>query len=76
MCFSEKDIDQVMNGNKWQSPFHRQIAVICLSRNQRIKTKEQLIKNVQVINSVHKGETTVVSVNDLLKRGCDFAIGD
>ena len=76
MCFSEKDIDQAMNGNKWQSPFHRKIAVICLTKNHRIKTEEQLIKNLEVINSVHKGESTVVTVNDLLNRGCDFAIGD
>ena len=69
MCFSEKQFDQAVNGIEWQTSFHRKIAVILLVRNTRIK-------NVEVINSVHKGITTVVSVGDLLKRGCDFAIGD
>jgi hypothetical protein len=76
MCFSEKQFDQAVNGIEWQTSFHRKIAVILLVRNTRIITEDQLIKNVEVINSVHKGMTTVISIDDLLKRGCDFAIGD
>ena len=68
--------DEVTSGIKWQTSFHKQIAVICLCRNSRVKTKEQVVKNAEVINSVHKGTTTCITIDDLLKRGCDFAKGD
>jgi len=76
MCFSEKQFNQAVNGIEWQTSFHRKIAVILLVRNTRIESKDQLIKNAKVINSVHKGETTIVTIDDLLNRGCDFAKGD
>ena len=76
MGFSESQFDQIVSSTQWKSLFHRTMAVICLCGNSRIETENQLIKNAEVINSVHKGETTVITIDDLLKRGCDFAKGD
>jgi hypothetical protein len=76
MHFTRSQFDKTVNGTQWQSSFHRTMAVICLCGNSRVKTEDQLLRNVEIINSVGKGETTVVTIENLLDRGCDFAKGD
>ena len=73
MYITEKFIDMGLeDGQKWSSPFHRKVAVICLIQNPRVFTRDRLIKNVSVINSLDNGYLQCASVEDLLNKGCDF----
>jgi len=73
MYIAEKFIDMGLeDGQKWPSPFHRKVAVICLIQNPRVFTREKLMENVSIINSLEVGYLQCASVDDLLDKGCNF----
>ena len=60
------------DGQEWPSPFHKKVATICLIQNPLVFTREKLMKNVAIINSLEIGYLQCASVSDLLNKGCDF----
>ena len=69
MSFSGKDFDQVVNGTEWKSRFHKEMAKILMSNNPLVRTREQLLHNVKVINSLNHGEAISISIDELENRG-------
>ena len=61
-------------GQEWTTPFHREVAVLCLIQNPRVFTKKKLMDNVKVINSLDNGYLQSASIDDLLDKGCNFVI--
>ena len=59
-------------GEEWTTPFHKEIASLCLLCNPRVFTRERLMKNVKIINSLDKPFLMTATVSDLLEKGCDF----
>jgi hypothetical protein len=59
-------------GESWKSEIHRQVSINALIQNPRVFTKDKMVRNVKIINSIPEDKIEDITISGLLELGCDF----
>lgn len=59
-------------GESWKTPLHRRVSINTLIQNPRVFTKDKMMRNVKIINSIPEDEIEDITISGLLELGCDF----
>lgn len=70
MYLFEDMIDLGLRDADWKSGDHRIVAVNACIGNPSVKTLDDLINNVKVINEIPQEKIRLVTGEDLIQKGC------
>jgi hypothetical protein len=59
-------------GESWKSESHKRVSINALIQNPRVFTKDKMMRNVKIINSIPEDEIEDITISGLLELGCDF----
>jgi len=70
MYLFEEMMDMGLKDGEWTTPDHRIVAINACIGNPVVKTMDDLVDNVRIINSVPAGQIKEITGNQLIERGC------